>query len=97
VTIENILNPGFATRPGFLLYTVYHKISIDFRVLPMKNKKHTPYPPHKKDKNNYTKNAAFKGVNSGTNKTIEENVNMPRGAESGYKEELLQKKTNQHI
>jgi hypothetical protein len=40
-------------------------------------------------KSDNTKHGSLTGVDSSLNKTTEQNVNMPQGAESVYKEELL--------
>jgi hypothetical protein len=61
----------------------------------MKNKKHIQNHPNQ-DESGRAPYSSSTQRNSSTNKTITDSVNMPRGAESDYKGELLQKETNQH-
>lgn len=54
----------------------------------MKNK-NTGRQSHREGKSDNTKSGSSTRADSSPNKTIEENVNMPQGAESDYKKELL--------
>ena len=54
----------------------------------MKNK-NTGRQSSREVKSGNTKHGSSTRVDSSPNKSIEENVNMPQGAESDYKEELL--------
>ena len=48
--------------------------------------------PNQEDKSGKAVYASPTRLNSSTNKSREEDVNMPRGAESNYKDELLETK-----
>lgn len=59
----------------------------------MKNKTRTQIHPNQEDKSGKPVYASTTRLNASTNKTKEDDVNMPQGAESDYKQELLTSKT----
>lgn len=61
----------------------------------MKTKKNIQQHPDQEDKSGKATYASTTRRNSSTNKSKAEDVNMPQGAESEYKEELLKSKKDQ--
>jgi hypothetical protein len=89
VTIKNISNPGFETGPGFLFYLINHFTHNDHHSM---KKTHPQDHPNQEDKSGKPVYASPTKRNSSTTHRKEDDVNMPQGAESDYKEELLKSK-----